>query len=194
MGHPATGWVPVPREGVPFGCVPRQYPWGAAPRGPARPRAGARLSLEESRKKNTRALPWTRISRPLVPTRWIWRLYASEWLQNASFRYTKTDLDRIFRENTLKKNFAKECLQSKVHTKAPQQGNSCPLQPPPQNKQVPTGGPSNREATWQIPTCHESMDTAHQHRQSPRFHGRQIMPPLLRPAVLLGRRRTPLPG
>ena len=51
MGHPATGWVPVPREGVPFGCVPRQYPWGAAPRGPARPRAGARLSLEESRKK-----------------------------------------------------------------------------------------------------------------------------------------------
>ena len=51
MGHPATGWVPVPREGVPFGCVPRQYPWGSAPRGPARPRAGARLSLEESRKK-----------------------------------------------------------------------------------------------------------------------------------------------
>ena len=163
------------------------------PEGPPGPGRGPGFLWKKAGRKNTKALPWTRISRPLVPTRWIWRLYASEWLQNASFRYTKTDLDRIFRENTLKKNFAKECLQSKVHTKAPQQGNSCPLQPPPQNKQVPTGGPSNREATWQIPTCHESMDTAHQHRQSPRFHGRQIMPPLLRPAVLLGRQRTPLP-
>ena len=48
--------MPPPRwrwglQYVPFGWVPRKHPWGAAPRCPARPRAGARLSLEESRRK-----------------------------------------------------------------------------------------------------------------------------------------------
>ncbi len=191
MGHPATGWVPVPREGVPFGCVPRQYPLGrSAPR--ARPRP---LSLEESRKKRTPGLcPGPGFSRPLVPTRWIWRLYASEWLQNASFRYTKTDLDRIFRENTLKKNFAKECLQSKVHTKAPQQGNSCPLQPRPKTSKCQQAGhPTGRPRGRFQPATNQWIPPTNTGRVPGSMAGRLCLPFCGPPCCLVGGVH-PLPG
>ncbi len=148
MGHPATGWVPVPREGVPFGCVLGSTPWGAKPEGPPAPGGPAFFGRKPEEKDQGSALD--PISRPLVPTRWIWRLYASEWLQNASFRYTKTDLDRIFRENTLKSIFAKERLKAKyIPYQAPQQGNSCPPQPRPKTSKCqqaghPTGRPRGR--------------------------------------------------
>ena len=81
---------------VPFGWSGLFPALGRSAGGPADSGGGARLSLEESRRKNTRAPPWTRVLWPLVPTRWFWGLLSLGWQRGYYFRYAKTDLGRIF--------------------------------------------------------------------------------------------------
>ena len=66
---------------------------------PARPRAGARLSLEESRRKEHQGqAPGPRVLWPLVATRWFLGPLPLIRSRGYFVRYAKTDLGRIFRE------------------------------------------------------------------------------------------------
>ena len=76
---------------------------------PARPRAGARLSLEESRRKEHQGqAPGPRVLWPLVATRWFLGPLPLIRSRGYFVRYAKTDLGRIFRKKYAEKAFLRK--------------------------------------------------------------------------------------
>ena len=76
---------------------------------PARPRAGARLSLEESRRKEHQGqAPGPRVLWPLVATRWFLGWLPLMRSRGYFLRYAKTDLGRIFRKKYAEKAFLRK--------------------------------------------------------------------------------------
>ena len=109
---------------------------------PADSGGGARLSLEESRRKEHQGqAPGPRVLWPLVPTRWVWGLLALIRLRGYFLRDAKTDLGRIFGIKYAKKHF----WERKSPNQGTQMGAEIVHRPEPcgtqrQNERVGTSG------------------------------------------------------
>ena len=119
---------------------------------PARPRAGARLSLEESRRKEHQGqAPGPRVLWPLVATRWFLGPLPLIRSRGYFVRYAKTDLGRIFRGKICCKAFLRKKAPKSGHAdgcrNSPTTGTMCPTTPKrasANERAIKEGGPGGK--------------------------------------------------